>query len=77
MPQPKLKEAEIFSTPLEEWTPERLALIKSTLAARITKLREARKLPAVLAVREEEAAATKKKPAKKKKKSLSEEVGLE
>lgn len=72
MPQPKLKESEIFATPVEDWTPEFLLLLKDTMRKRITTLRQARKLASV--------AESQPEPAKKstrKKKSLAEEVGLD
>ena len=76
MKQPKLREAEIFAVPPEDWTPEHLATLKEAMLKRITIPREARKLKSVADTLAEEEAA-KKKPTKRKKKSLAEEIGLE
>lgn len=77
MPQPKLKESEIFATPLQDWTPEHVELLKATLRSRIAKLRASRNLATVEAARAALEAETKKpKKAKKAKKSLAEEVGI-
>lgn len=70
MPQPKLKESEIFAVPPEEWTPEFLLILKEAMRKRIATLREVRRL---LPVAESQPQPTKKS----KKKSLADKIGLD